>query len=42
LVVWQRGYYEHVIRNDRTLDRLRAYIDQNPARWTDDPENVPA
>jgi putative transposase len=38
--VWQRGYYEHVIRNDKTLDRMRAYIDHNPMRWADDPENA--
>lgn len=33
---WQRGYHEHVIRNERALDRLRAYIDNNPARWIED------
>ena len=32
-VVWQRGYYEHVIRNERDLDRVREYIRSNPARW---------
>ena len=37
---WQRGYYEHVIRNDKALDRIRAYIANNPARWADDPENI--
>ncbi len=31
--VWQRNYYEHVIRNDRALDAIRAYIVDNPARW---------
>ncbi len=31
--VWQRGYYEHVIRTRRALDRIRRYIRQNPARW---------
>jgi len=39
-VLWQRGYYEHVIRNEKALDRIRAYITNNPARWADDPENV--
>jgi hypothetical protein len=33
---WQRGYYEHVIRNAKALDRIRAYIANNPARWADD------
>jgi REP element-mobilizing transposase RayT len=39
-VLWQRGYYEHVIRNDKALDRIRAYIANNPARWEDDSENI--
>jgi REP element-mobilizing transposase RayT len=39
-VLWQRGYYEHVIRNEKALDRIRAYIANNPAQWADDPENV--
>jgi putative transposase len=38
--VWQRGYYEHVIRNDKALDRIRDYIANNPARWADDPDNI--
>ena len=37
---WQRGYYEHVVRNEKALDRIRAYITNNPARWADDPENI--
>lgn len=36
---WQRGYYEHIIRNDADLDRIREYIDANPLRWDEDPEN---
>jgi REP-associated tyrosine transposase len=39
-VLWQRGYYEHVIRNEKALNRIRAYIANNPAQWADDPENV--
>jgi putative transposase len=39
-VRWQRGYYEYVIRNEKALNRIRAYIANNPARWTDDPENI--
>ena len=34
--LWQRNYYEHVIRSDASLARLRAYIDDNPARWSID------
>lgn len=32
--VWQRNYYEHVVRNEADLDRIRKYIVENPARWT--------
>ncbi len=39
--LWQRNYYEHIIRDDDDLDRIRQYIANNPARWTDD-ENHPA
>jgi putative transposase len=38
--LWQRGYYEHVIRDERGLNRIRAYITNNPGRWNDDPENI--
>jgi REP element-mobilizing transposase RayT len=37
--LWQRDYYERIIRNDRELDALRAYIDANPAHWADDAEH---
>ena len=36
---WQRNYYEHVIRDEESLDRIREYIVYNPARWDEDPEN---
>ncbi len=31
--LWQRNYYEHVVRNDADLLRIREYIDNNPAQW---------
>lgn len=31
--LWQRDYHERIIRNDRELDNIRDYIDDNPARW---------
>jgi REP element-mobilizing transposase RayT len=34
--IWQRSYYEHVVRSEAALERLRAYIDGNPARWEAD------
>ena len=37
--VWQRNYYEHVIRDDASLYRIREYIATNPLRWHLDREN---
>ena len=37
--VWQRNYYEHVIRDEDDLNRIREYILDNPARWEEDEEN---
>jgi len=31
--VWQRNYYEHIIRNERALNAIRRYIIDNPWRW---------
>lgn len=36
--LWQRNYYEHIIRNETELDRITHYIESNPARWADDNE----
>lgn len=38
-LVWQRNYFEHIIRNDESLLRIRQYILENPARWEFDREN---
>jgi hypothetical protein len=40
--VWQRNYYEHIIRDDPSLRRIRAYIAANPLRWQRDRENPAA
>jgi hypothetical protein len=37
--VWQRNYYEHIIRNDESLKRICQYITTNPLRWALDREN---
>jgi REP element-mobilizing transposase RayT len=37
--IWQRNYYEHVIRNEASLDGVRAYIVNNPLQWALDREN---
>lgn len=38
----QRNYYEHIIRNEAELARVRRYIEENPARWEFDRENPQA
>jgi REP element-mobilizing transposase RayT len=37
--VWQRNYYEHVIRDMDDANRICDYIESNPATWEDDDEN---
>jgi hypothetical protein len=37
--VWQRNYYEHVIRDEKSLNRIREYIATNAPRWNLDREN---
>lgn len=38
--LWQRNYYERIIRNDDELNRTREYIQGNPTNWSED-ENHP-
>ena len=37
--LWQRNYYEHIIRDDTSLDQIRRYIRNNPFNWKLDREN---
>jgi REP element-mobilizing transposase RayT len=37
--IWQRNYYEHIIRNENELNRIREYIQNNPMKWEFDREN---
>ena len=37
--VWQRNYYEHIIRNEDELNRIQEYIINNPLQWADDENN---
>jgi REP element-mobilizing transposase RayT len=37
--LWQRNYYEHIIRNEGELDHSRQYIRDNPTMWIQDEEN---
>ena len=34
--LWQRNYWEHIVRNESGLNRIREYIRNNPARWESD------
>ena len=37
--LWQRNYYEHVIRDEDDLNCIRQYVMDNPARWAEDENN---
>ncbi len=39
LPVWQRGYYDHILRDETDWDRILRYIEDNPRRWAEDEEN---
>ena len=34
--LWQRNFYEHIIRNEQSYQRISEYIINNPAKWSDD------
>ena len=38
-IVWQRSFYEHVVRDETDLHAIEAYIEDNPRRWAEDGEN---
>jgi len=38
--IWQRNYYDHIIRNDKSLHKIRKYIVNNPATWDNDEHNL--
>ena len=37
---WQRSFYDHIIRNEKALQKIREYILINPLKWEYDSENV--
>lgn len=39
IAVWQRNYYEHIVRDEGSLNRIREYIETNPWQWAVDREN---
>ncbi|BAU66860.1 hypothetical protein STA3757_42660 [Stanieria sp. NIES-3757] len=36
---WQSRFYEHIIRNNGSLDNIRQYIVNNPLKWSEDKNN---
>lgn len=34
--IWQRNYYEHIIRTEQELEEIREYIQNNPLNWNKD------
>lgn len=40
--IWQRNFWEHVIRDQEELDAIRHYIRDNPRRWSEDRDNLDA
>ena len=34
--IWQKSFHEHIIRNEAEYQAIWRYIDENPARWTED------
>jgi REP element-mobilizing transposase RayT len=38
--IWQRNYYESIIRDEKALIAIREYILNNPYRWQNDPDNL--
>ena len=36
LMVWQKSFYDHIIRNEKEYQEIWKYIDENPVRWSDD------
>ena len=37
---WQRSFHDHIIRNDKSLDKIREYISNNQLKWDGDEENI--
>lgn len=40
--IWQRNYWDHIIRNESELNRIRQYILDNPMQWDQDSLHIPA
>jgi len=40
IAVWQRGYWDRIVRDERELNKIREYIRLNPEKWAEDHENL--
>ena len=38
--LWQRNYYEHIIRNEKSYHNITNYIINNPAKWAEDTRQI--
>lgn len=38
--IWQRNYYEHIIRDEDEWNNIYQYIQTNPEHWSADPEHI--
>ncbi|MCK4917633.1 MAG: transposase, partial [Candidatus Omnitrophica bacterium] len=38
--IWQRSFHDHIIRNDKSLNKIRNYIETNPQNWENDIDNL--
>ena len=39
-LVWQKSFHDHIIRNNKSLNKIREYIMNNPATWNTDENNI--
>jgi hypothetical protein len=37
--VWQKSFYDRIVRNDHELECIHKYIQHNPVKWAEDPDN---
>ena len=34
--LWQKGFYDHIIKNEKDFENVCVYIEENPAKWEND------
>ena len=39
IAVWQKSFYDRIVRNERELERIQEYIRNNPIKWEEDRDN---